>query len=76
MNNGQCLYIIYNKKDIGDKLDWMDANLLDNRLGIPKMKKKYKLKSVESQIVDINKVKAGSLEGLVKFQEALTDTSN
>ena len=54
----------------------MDANLLDNRLGIPKMKKKYKLKSVESQIVDINKVKAGSLEGLVKFQEALTDTSN
>ena len=76
LSSGQCLYVIYNKKDLGDKLDWMDANLLDNRLGIPKMKKKYKLKSVESQIIDINKIKSYNLEGLIKFQEALTDTSS
>lgn len=69
LNPGLCLYVIYNKKDISDRLDWMDTNLLDNRLGIPKMMKKYKLKVVESQILDISKVRIGALEGLLKFQD-------
>ena len=71
LNPGLGLYVIYNKKDLSDKLDWMDTNLLDNRLGIPKITKKYKLKLVESQVLDISKVRLASLEGLMKFQDGM-----
>lgn len=64
-----CLLVLYNKKDLGDRIDWMDCDLLDSRLGIAKMKKKYDLKSVHSEILDINTVRIDGIEGLEKFAE-------
>jgi hypothetical protein len=65
------LFILYNKKNEEERLDWIDSDLLDNKLGVPKLKKKYKLKGTVSQIFDISKVRNDGIEGLFKFKEIL-----
>lgn len=66
-----CLLVLYNKKDLGDKIDWMEPDLLDNRLGIWKLKKKYELKSVHSEIIDISTIRIDGIEELEKFAEKI-----
>lgn len=71
LENNLSLFIIYNKKEDEERLDWIDTDLLDNRLGVPKLKKKYKLKGSVSQIFDISKIRNDGIEGLFKFKEIL-----
>ena len=71
LENNLCLFILYNKKNEEERLDWIDSDLLDNKLGVPKLKKKYKLKGTVSQIFDISKVRNDGIEGLFKFKEIL-----
>ena len=71
LDNNLSLFMLYNKKDVEERLDWIDTDLLDNRLGVPKLKKKYNLKGTISQIFDISKIRNDGIEGLFKFKELL-----
>ncbi|MCQ2819937.1 MAG: ADP-ribosylation factor-like protein [archaeon] len=76
INPGLALFVIYNKKGTGDRLDWMGSemnnDILDNRLGLEKLKKKYKLKNYVSFTIDISEMKKTDLEKpLAEFSKAL-----
>ena len=55
LKDGLSLILIYNK-DIRekDKTFWMPLNLLDSRMRIEKLKKKYKLQEVKSCMIDVS----------------------
>jgi hypothetical protein len=55
LKDGLSLIVIYNK-DIRekDKTFWMPVNLLDSRMKLEKLKKKYKLQDVKSCIIDVS----------------------
>lgn len=64
----QDLYVIYNKRK-KDNLYWVNTDLLDSRLNLQKLKEKYKLKSILSQIYDISTIRSESLpEGLYQLE--------
>ena len=68
LENNLGLFILYNKKNEEERLDWINSDLLDNKLGVPLLKKKYKLKGTVSQIFDISKIRNDGIEGLFKFK--------
>lgn len=62
INPGLGLFVIFNKTDdIGEKLDWMNKDTLDNRLGLPKLAKKYNLKKYASTIMNISQISVEEL---------------
>ena len=71
INSPPSVYIIFNKKKNLERLDWIDNELLESRLGIPKLKKIYKIEVV-SQICDISEIRNDGIDGFYKFKELLT----
>jgi hypothetical protein len=72
LNDNISLMVLYNKKDVQDKLDWMEKTLLDSRMGIDKLVKKFKLKYFQSKIIDVNYGPISELnDELEKFVEEL-----
>ena len=76
LNLNLCLFVLYNKKSTEEKLDWMDKELLDNRLGLKKVVKKFKLKSYISKILNIKESKNEIIECLYKFESELKNTDD
>ena len=76
LNLNLCLFVLYNKKSTEEKLDWMDKELLDNRLGLKKAVKKFKLKSYISTILNIKESKNEIIECLYKFESELRNARN
>ena len=70
------MFVVYNKKNTEDKLEWMDKELLDNQLGLKKVVKKFKLKSYISTILNIKESKNEIIECLCKFESELKNTDD
>lgn len=62
------LYIIYNIKN-DENYHWISTELLDSRLEINKLKKKYGIKDFHSEKVDVSQIREGAPpEGLYLFE--------
>ena len=70
INNPPSVYIIFNKPKYIERLDWIDTELLESRLNIPKLIKLYKIKVV-SQICDISEIRNDGIDGFYKFKELI-----
>lgn len=70
INNPPSVYIIFNKPKYIERLDWIDTELLESRLNIPKLLKLYKIKVV-SQICDISEIRNDGIDGFYKFKELI-----
>lgn len=66
INDRLSLLIIYNKKNVGERLNWMDESTLDHRMNVHKLKKKYNIVSFHSRIIDVSdSLKPDDLEKLL-----------
>ena len=77
INPGIGLLVIYNKKNVGDRLDWIASgsknDVIDNMIGLPKLKEKYKLKGYVSFTIDLSEMKKPDLEiPILEFNRVLS----